>query len=87
MGRSSNTISRELRRNKGIGSYQAETAQRLSDQRQQEARKYHKRIPEMIAWIGPSLGESRNQEQIASFAKAADYSLVSHDMDLSSYFA
>ncbi|WP_419625230.1 helix-turn-helix domain-containing protein, partial [Thiolapillus sp.] len=32
-GRSASTISRELRRNRGIEGYQAETAQRVADRR------------------------------------------------------
>jgi len=69
LGRSPSTISRELRRNRGIDGYQAETAQRLSDRRRQEAHKYHKRIPELIAWIEARLKEDWSPEQIAGSAK------------------
>ena len=79
VGRSPSTISRELRRNQGLDGYQAETAQRLSDRRRQEARKYHKRIPELIAWTEARLKEDWSPEQIAGSARAAGYPLVSHE--------
>lgn len=79
VGRSPSTVSRELRRNKGIDGYQAETAQRVSDQRRQQAHKHHKRIPELIAWVEARLKDDWSPEQIAGSLKASDYPLVSHE--------
>jgi len=70
LGRSPSTISRELRRNRGIDGCQAEMAQGLSHRRRQETRKYHKRIPEPIAWIEARLKEDWSPEQIAGSARA-----------------
>ena len=79
VGRSPSTISRELRRNQGIEGYQAETAQRVADRRRQEARKRHKRIPELIVWVEAQLREDWSPEQIAGSLREAGYPLVSHE--------
>jgi len=68
-----------LRRNQGIDGYQAETAQRVADQRRREARKSHKRIPELIAWVEARLREDWSPEQIAGSMRASGYALVSHE--------
>ena len=79
IGRSPSTISRELRRNQGIDGYQAETAQRVADRRRREARKRHKRLPELIAWVEARLRDDWSPEQIAGSARAMGYPLVSHE--------
>ena len=52
LGRSSSTISRELRRNRGLRGYRAGQAQRLSDARRREAWKARKLTSEVRGWIG-----------------------------------
>ena len=79
IGRSPSTISRELRRNQGIDGYQAETAQQVADRRRREARKRHKRIPELIAWVEARLRDDWSPEQIAGSLRKAGYPLVSHE--------
>ncbi|WP_419615746.1 IS30 family transposase [Thiolapillus sp.] len=78
-GRSASTISRELRRNRGIEGYQAETAQRVADRRRREAGKRHKRTPELIAWVEARLRDDWSPEQIAGSLREAGYPLVSHE--------
>jgi len=73
------TISRELRRNQGIDGYQAETAQRVSDQRRRKARKHHKRLPELEAWVEARLKDDWSPEQIAGSLRVSGYPLVSHE--------
>ena len=78
-GRSPSTISWELRRNRGIEGYQAETAQRVAYRRRREAGKRHKRTPELIAWVEARLRDDWRPEQIAGSLREAGYPLVSHE--------
>ncbi|WP_419609785.1 IS30 family transposase, partial [Thiolapillus sp.] len=78
-GRSPSTISWELRRNRGIEGYQAETAQRVAYRRRREAGKRHKRTPELIAWVEARLRDDWSPEQIAGSLREAGYPLVSHE--------
>lgn len=80
LGRSVSTISRELGRNGASARrYEAAKAQRASDKRRRTARKHHKRLPELIAWVEARLGEQWSPEQIAGSMKAYGYPLVSHE--------
>jgi len=79
LGRSPSTISRELRRNQEGDGYAAESAQQITDTRRRAARKAHKRIPELIAWVEGRLREDWSPEQIAGSARAMGYLLVSHE--------
>ncbi len=79
LGRSPSTISRELRRNQGVDGYAAERAPRIADKRRREARKFHKRIPELITWVEERLRGDWSPEQIAGSARAMGYPVVSHE--------
>lgn len=80
LGRSASTISRELGRNgPSAAKYEAAKAQRTSDKRRREAKKNHKRLPELIAWVEARLGDQWSPEQIAGSMKAMGYPLVSHE--------
>ena len=77
--RSASTVSRELARNSGLKGYQASKAQKLSESRRKTAYKAHKRFPELIAWVSDLLKKKWSPEQIVGTAKAAGFSLVSHE--------
>lgn len=79
LGRSASTVSRELGRNGGCKRYEAEAAQRKSDKRRRQARKYSKHTPALVAWVDARLREQWSPEQISGSMRAHGYSLVSHE--------
>lgn len=78
LGRSASTISRELRRN-GTERYDGHKAQRTSDLRRRQARKHHKRHPELTEWINARVRELWSPEQIAGSMAGSGHPLVSHE--------
>jgi IS30 family transposase len=67
LGRSPSTISRELRRNKGLRGYRPAQAQRLAVQRRQNAYKHFKLTDEVCQWIEQLLSQDLSPEQIAGY--------------------
>lgn len=67
LGRSSSTISRELRRNKGQRGYRPAQAQRLSETRRREAPKARKITVDVMAWIKVLIRQELSPQQITDY--------------------
>lgn len=67
VGRSKSTISRELKRNKGLKGYRPQQAQRLSDNRRRAARKHCKLTDQVRQWIGQLIGQQLSPEQVVDY--------------------
>ncbi len=67
LGRSSSTIIRELRRNRGLRGYRAGQAQRLSDARRREAWKARKLTPEVRGWIEKLIRQELSPQQVVDY--------------------
>lgn len=69
LGRSSSTISRELRRNRGLKGYRPAQAQRLSDDRKVMAHKAIKVTDEVMGWIESLLRQELSPQQVVDYLK------------------
>lgn len=69
LGRSSSTISRELRRNRGLKGYRPAQAQRLSDDRKVTAHKAIKVTDEVMGWIESLLRQELSPQQVVDYLK------------------
>ena len=69
LGRRSSTISREMRRNRGLQGYRAGQAQRLSDARRREAWKARKLTPEVRGWIEKLIRQELSPQQVVDYLK------------------
>lgn len=67
--RSPSTISRELRRNKGLKGYRPAQAQRLSDARRCEAQKANKVTDEVRGWIEVLIRQELSPQQVTDYLK------------------
>ena len=67
LGRSPSTISRELKRNRGLRGYRPTQAQRLSDGRRVEASKAIKLTDEVKAWIDQLIRQELSPQQVADY--------------------
>ncbi|MCU7801807.1 MAG: IS30 family transposase [Candidatus Thiodiazotropha sp. (ex Lucinoma borealis)] len=67
LGRSSSTISRELRRNKGLRGYRPKQAQRLSDSRRKGAGKACKVTDDIRAAIGTLIRQELSPQQVVGY--------------------
>lgn len=65
LGCHSSTISREIKRNGTSKGYQAEPAQRSSEQRRRQAAKTHKRVSSLIDWVSRLIRKRWSPDQIA----------------------
>ena len=65
LGRSESSISRELKRNKGLRGYRPKQAQALSEKRRKSASKSIKITPQVKGWIDKLLAEDFSPEQVA----------------------
>lgn len=73
------TISRELNRNTGERGYRHKQAQRLADERREEAEKSRKMTDEMIALVEEKLHEDWSPEQITGWLEKTQDESVSHE--------
>lgn len=69
LGRHPSTISRETNRNRGLKGYRPAQAQRLSDQRRQEASKYYKVTDEVYGWMEQLIHQQLSPEQVVDYLK------------------
>ncbi|OOZ73963.1 IS30 family transposase [Solemya velum gill symbiont] len=67
LGRSPSTISRELRRNKGLRGYRPKQAQRLSDARRKGAEKACKLTDDIRAAVGVLIRQELSPEQVVGY--------------------
>ncbi|GAB2199500.1 IS30 family transposase [Sessilibacter sp. MAH4] len=67
LSRSPSTISRELKRNTGLRGYRPAQAQKLSDNRRSEARKYRKVTPKVYAQIECLLRQQLSPQQVVDY--------------------
>lgn len=65
--RSPSTISRELRRNRGLKEYRPKQAQQLSDQRRREAHKAVKVTGEVWGWIVTLVQQELSPQQVVAY--------------------
>ena len=79
LGRSASTISRELRRNKGLRGYRPAQAQRLSDWRRQEAHKARKITDEVMQWIEVLIRQELSPQQVVDYLKRHKQLSVHHE--------
>ena len=78
LGRSKSTISREVRRNKGLRGYRPKQAHRLALERRRA--KYTKQIPDQIwQWVERLLREDWSPEQISRWLAGEKRLHVSHE--------
>jgi IS30 family transposase len=70
LGRSPSTISRELRRNRGLRGYRPKQAHGFALQKRREARKRRKVTPEVAGWIGRLLAWDLSPEQAAGYLES-----------------
>lgn len=67
LGRSPSTISRELKRNRGLRGYRPAQAQRLSDSRRVEAYKAIKLTDEVKTWIRDLIRQELSPQQVVDY--------------------
>ncbi|WP_444944881.1 IS30 family transposase [Microbulbifer sp. ZKSA006] len=67
LGRSPSTISRELKRNRGLRGYRPAQAQRLSDSRRTKAYKAIKLTDEVKEWIGQLIRQELSPQQVVDY--------------------
>lgn len=67
--RSPSTISRELKRNKGLKGYRPKQAQRLSDERRRTTYKSVKITAEVYGWIVELLSQELSPQQVTEYLK------------------
>ncbi|MBU3071771.1 IS30 family transposase [Aestuariicella sp. G3-2] len=67
LGRSPSTISRELKRNKGLRGYRPAQAQRLSDNRRASAHKAIKVTDEVKVWIEQLIRQELSPQQVVDY--------------------
>lgn len=78
LGRSPSTISRELRRNRGLRGYRPQQAHRKAQERHHRPRP-RKMIPGVIEWIEHKLKEDYSPEQISGTMRSSVGIRVSHE--------
>ncbi|MCU7879978.1 MAG: helix-turn-helix domain-containing protein [Candidatus Thiodiazotropha sp. (ex Lucinoma aequizonata)] len=69
MYRSASTISRELRRNRGLRGYRPAQAQRLSEARRRESHKACKITDEVREWIETLIRQELSSQQVVDYLK------------------
>ena len=69
LGRSPSTISRERHRNQGLRGYRPGQAQRLSDERRQEAHKARKMTVEVKGWVKVLISQQLSPQQAVDYLK------------------
>lgn len=69
LGRSPSTISRELKRNRGLRGYRPAQAQRLSDGRRAEAHKAIKLTDEVKSWIDQLIRQELSPQQVVDYLR------------------
>jgi IS30 family transposase len=79
MMRSASTISREIRRNKGLKGYRPKQAHRLTEERRSQAYKHIKITGEVKSWIGRLLEDNLTPEQIAGRLDFEDRVALHHE--------
>lgn len=79
LGRSPSTISRELRRNKGLRGYRPAQAQRLSDARRQEAHKARKLTDEVKVSINVLVRQQLSPQQVVGYLARHEGVLLHHE--------
>ncbi len=79
VGRSESTISRELKRNKGLRGYRPQQAQRLSDNRRREAHKSSKLTAQVRQWIGQLIRQQLSPEQVVDYLANHKSVLLHHE--------
>ncbi len=67
LNRSPSTISRELRRNKGLRGYRPAQANKLAEQRKAEAHKARKLTPIVINWIKELIRQELSPQQVVDY--------------------
>lgn len=67
LGRSPSTISRELKRNRGLRGYRPAQAQRFSDSRRIEAHKAIKLTDEVKTWIRCLIRQELSPQQVVDY--------------------
>ena len=77
--RSGSTISRELKRNMGLRGYRPKQAQRLSDERRQNAHKHRKLTDQVCSWIDQLLKQQLSPEQIAGYLEREKSVALHHE--------
>jgi IS30 family transposase len=78
LGRSPSTISRELRRNRGLRGYRPQQAHRKAQERHHRPRR-RKMMPGVIEWIEHKLKEDYSPEQISGTMRSSIGIRVSHE--------
>lgn len=69
LGRSPSTISRELRRNRGLRGYRPGQAQRMSADRRRDAPKAQKMTAEVKGWIESLISQELSPQQVVDYLK------------------
>ena len=69
LGRSASTISRELRRNKGLRGYRPKQAQRMSDERRKTAYKGRKVTEQVNDWIETLIRQDLSPQQVVAYLR------------------
>ena len=79
LGRSASTISRELRRNRGLRGYRPAEAQRLSQARRREAHKARKITTEVRGWIATLIRQELSPEQVVDYLARHKHLSLHHE--------
>lgn len=80
IGVNQSTISRELRRNRGLRGYRHKQAQRLAAERRHSANKAYKMTPELVRLIEDKLCEEQwSPDQISGWLKKQGETTISHE--------
>ena len=79
LGRSASTISRALRRNRGLRGYRPAGAQRLSQARRREAHKARKIATEVRAWIATLIRQALSPGQVVDYLARHQHLSLPHE--------
>lgn len=79
LNRSPSTVSRELRRNKGLRGYRPAQAQRLSETRRREAHKARKITDEVRGWIETLTRQELSLQQVVDYLKRHKRLFLHHE--------
>ena len=79
LGRSASTISRELRRNRGLRGYRPAQAQRFSQARRREAHKARKITTEVRGWIATLIRQALSSEQVVDYLARHKHLSLHHE--------
>jgi len=69
LDRSPSTISRELRRNRGLRGYRPGQAQHMTDARRREAHKARKLTTEVIGWVEALISQQLSPQQVVDYLR------------------